>query len=158
MKRSDFFKVFFGAIAITAIPNKLQTIEVKEPEQAIEAEEPGFTFDEIFEIHQGNDLLIYPRSESFIYQKIKELVGNDRILETKYATCYLGYHSVLIPIKERYLLSDFMPFVLATKSYYQKMNSFSEKEKGVFFRMFKETPETMHFDLFLGDVRGQYHS
>jgi len=146
MKRSDFFKSIFGVAAVVALPNQLQ------------ATESEFSFDEIFEVHEGNERLVYPKKDSKIYRSIKELIGADRILDKKYFTCYLGFHSNVIPIKESYSIADFMPFVLALNSYYKKNDSFSETDKGVFFRMIKETPKTMYFDTFLGDVRGQYHS
>ena len=149
MKRSDFFKSVFGVAAMVALPSQSQAIVEKEKE---------YTFDELFEVHDKNKILIYPKKDCALYSIIKELIGNERILEGKYFTCYLGYHYNLIPIKEKYSISDFMPFILASKSYYKKNDSFSEAQKGVFFRMIKETDETMHFDVFLGDVRGQYHS
>lgn len=149
MKRSDFFKSVFGAIAIVTIPNQSQAIEEKEKE---------YSFDEVFEVHDKNKRLIYPKKDCEVYKKIKELVGHERILEGKYFTCYHGYDYNLIPVKGVYSISDFVPFILATQSYYKKDHCFSEAQKGVFFRMFKETPGTMHFDTFEGDVKGQYHS
>lgn len=148
MKRVDFLKGFFAAIVTASVPVK----------SVAEKKEKEFLFDEIFEIRSGNDRLIYPKKDCELYQKIKELIGKERILEAKYFTCYLGYHSNLIPIKEKYTISDFMPFILATKSYYKKRDCFSEQFRGVFFRMLKETSETMYFDVFLGDVKGQFHS
>jgi len=147
MKRSDFFKSIFGAAAVVALPNQLHAVE----------SEKEYSFNEIFEIHKGNEKLIYPKRDCEIYQKIKELIGNERILEEKYFTCYLPFRYNFIPVKDKYSISDFMPFILCAKSYYQKHWNFSEHEKGVFFRMFKESPEAMHFDTFAGDVRGQYH-
>lgn len=148
MKRSDFLKGLFGTAVVAVIPNESKAIEEKEKE---------YSFDEVFEVHNKNERLIYPKRDCEIYHKIKELIGSERMLEEKYFTCYLGFNYNLIPVKDKYSISDFMPFVLSTKSYYKKHWSFSEHERGVFFRMFKETPETMYFDTFAGDVRGQYH-
>lgn len=148
MKRSDFFKSIFGAAAVAALPSQLQAVE----------SEREYSFDEIFHQPYNNQDLFYPIPNTFIYNKIKELIGLDRILEGKYFTSYLGFNSNLLPIKGKYSTTDFLPFVLAANSYYQKNCSFAETEQGVFFRMFRESPDTMHFDVFLGNIRGQYHS
>ena len=147
MKRIEFLRSIFSSIAITAIPKNIHPVENQQ-----------YYFNEIFEIHKGNDRLVYPKKDCDIYKKIKELIGGNRILEERYFTAYLGYHYNLIPVKEKYTIDDFKPFVLSMQSYHHKRESFSEYDKGVFFRLFKETPNTMYFDVFLGDIKGQYHS
>jgi len=147
MKRIEFLKNIFSAIVVTVIPKKLHPIKDGE-----------YYFNDIFEIHKGNDRLVYPKKDSELYKQIKELIGKDRILEGKYFIAYLGYHYNILPLKEKYTIEDFKPFILSTQSYYHKRENFSEYDKEVFFKLFKETPDTMHFDVFLGDTEGQYHN
>lgn len=148
MKRSDFFKSIFGAAAIVALPNQLQAVE----------KEKEYSFDELFHRPYNNEILFYPKPETFIYKKIKEEIGTDRILECKHFHYYLGVHDVLILKKEKYTISDFEPFILCLKSYYKKNHSFTETEQKCFFRMIDERNGTMHFDLFVGGLGSQYGS
>lgn len=153
MKRSEFFKSVFGAIAITAIPFSA----IPNQSKAIEKEKE-FSFDELFHRPYNNNMLCYPKPDTFIYNKIKESIGKERILGCKCFHYYLGVHDVLIPVKEKYTLSDFSPFILCLKSYHKRDRSFSETEKGSFFRMIDEKDGTMHFDLFIGGIKSQYGS
>ncbi len=146
MKRSDFFKSLLGVVAITAIPNQSKAVET----------EKEFSFDELFHRPYNNNILLYPRPNTFIYNKIKESIGKERILECRNFHYYLGVNDVIIPVKEKYTLSDFSPFILCLKSYYRRNNSFAETEKGSFFRMIDNKDDTMHFDLFVGGIKGQY--
>lgn len=147
MKRIEFIRNIFGAAVVTAIPNRQYESESQELE---------FSFDDIFHQHSGNPILFYPNKDSFIYQKIKEQLGNERILPKERFCYYLGVHDVLIPIKDKYRFSDFQPFILCLKSYYKRNNLFSETEQGSFFRMISQKDGTMHFDLFVGKKEGQY--
>lgn len=146
MKRSDFLKSIFGAAAVVALPNQLHAIK----------EEKEYSFDELFKVHDRNKNLIYPIPNTLIYNTIKEKIGLKRILENKYFHYYLGVHDVIIPVKEKYTISDFTPFILCLKSYYKKDDSFAETEKGSFFRMIDDNDGTMHFDLFVGSLKSQY--
>jgi hypothetical protein len=140
MKRSDFLKSFLGVIAISAISNHSQAIET----------EDEFLFDELFHKPYNNNRLFYPKPNTSIYNKIKESIGEKRILECRCFHHYLGVNDVIIPIKEKYKFSDFMPFVFCLKSYYKRHDFFSETEQGSFFRMIDDEDNTMHFDLFVG--------
>ena len=148
MKRSDFFKSIFGAAAIVALPNQLQAVE----------KEKEYSFDELFHRPYNNEILLYPKPETFIYKKIKEEIGNDRILECKNFHYYLGVNDVIIRKKEKYTIADFEPFILCLNSYYKKNHSFAETEQKSFFRMIDDKNGTMHFDLFAGGLGSQYGS
>lgn len=119
-----------------------------------------FSFDEIFEQPYNNEILYYPKKDCKLYEMIKEIVGTERILDSKHEGPYLGYHYNLLPIKESYSIEDFKPFALALNSHYSKRNFYSEKDRGVFFRMIKQSDGTMYFDTFLGypDGKSQYRS
>lgn len=146
MKRSDFFKIIFGTAAVVILPNQLQAIE----------KDKEYSFNELFKIHDKNNILIYPRPDTFIYNKIKEDIGMERILGRNYFRYYLGIDDVIIPVKEKYTMSDFTPFILCLKSHYKKNHSFAETEKESFFRMIDNRDGTMHFDLFVGSLKSQY--
>lgn len=142
MKRTDFLKSIIGGVAIAAIPVKLQAAK----------NEKEYRFDEVFHQPFNNENLFYPRKECEIYSEIKKRVGENRILDEWKFRAYLGYHENLIPIKETYTISDFMPFILAVNSYYKKNDVFAEWGQGVFFRLIRERgTETMYFDTFLAD-------
>lgn len=145
MKRLDFFKGLFGAVAISSIP--AVSVAVNKIEH--------FSFDEFFEQPYNNEILFYPKKDCKLYHLIKEIVGSERILDSKHQGPYLGYHYNLLPIKESYTIEDFKPFALALNSYYSKHNFYSEMDRGVFFRMIKENNNTMHFDTFLGYPNGK---
>jgi hypothetical protein len=150
MKRIDFFKGFFGAVGIMAIP----TIPV------VANEIEHFSFDELFEQPYNNEILFYPKKDCKLYKMIKELVGSERILDSKHEGPYLGYHYNLLVKKESYTIEDFRPFALALNSHYSKRNFYSEKDRGVFFRMIDQKNGTMYFDTFLGypDGKSQYRN
>jgi hypothetical protein len=148
MKRSDFFKSIFGAAAIVALPNQLQATE----------KEKEYSFDELFEVHDKNEILIYPKPNTFIYNKIKEEIGIERILANKHFHYYLGVDDVIIPMKEKYTMDDFAPFIMCLNSYYKKNKLFAETHKQSFFRMISNKNGTMHFDLFVGGLGSQYGS
>lgn len=138
MKRKDFLRSIIGTVAVAAIPIKSQATEKK------------YRFDEVFEQPYKNDILYYPKKDCELYREIKKHIRTERILGEKYFRAYLGYHYNLIPIKETYTISDFMPFILASNSYHNKNDFFAEYDRGVFFRMIQERgTKTMHFDVFL---------
>lgn len=140
MKRNTFLKSLIGISVVSAIP--VSAVE----------KEKEYLFDELFEQPYENEILYYPKKDSELYVEIKRQIGKERILNEKHFRAYLGYHYNLIPIKKSYTISDFMPFILALNSYYHKNNVYAEWDKGVFFRMIRESnTDTMHFDTFLAD-------
>ena len=138
MRRLQFIKNLIGAATVATIPKAI----------AATSNKSIYTFDELFFRPFPNERLVYPRKECKLYLEIKSKIGENRIVDEKKFAHYYPYHHVAIAVKGSYSIEDFEPLFRALKTHYEKERQFSEYDKGVFFRMIKESPELMHFDLF----------
>ncbi|AIM37394.1 hypothetical protein KO02_12350 [Sphingobacterium sp. ML3W] len=109
-----------------------------------------FKFDELFEVHKGNDCLIYPKKDSPIYSKLKDIVAS-RLDLTK-SHVYVPEHKLCLEIKESYTYSDFKHFEFFLTCIYLKDTIFSSEwgSGEVFFRFIKDSEDKMHFEYFQG--------
>lgn len=145
MKRTNFIKNIFGSVALlVASPTLLNAKETKEI----------FTFDEIFQRSDGNDILIYFRAEHKVYKYIKDNVSGNRIVPSKQFSAYLPKLQVLIPIKETYTIDDFEMLIISLNGVYLKNDKFSEYgADNTFLRLiigkYDDFPNAMYLELFL---------
>ncbi len=140
MDRLSFLKKLFIGGATTIIPVQLLGSEQKE-------ENIEFSFNELFIIHKGNNILIYPNKESSFYKKV-QLSFIDKIDLTKHHT-YLPIHHLSIPIKEKYKWEDFLPIKYYFESVYGKMSKYTIESYGVSYRFIKDGNDRMHLEVFL---------
>jgi hypothetical protein len=138
MKRSEFFKSIFAAATVSIIPSGVKA-----------SPEKKYRYDEIFYVSTGNPNLIYPKVDSDIYKEIRKVV-EDRLVDN--FGYYLPKHDVLLPIKDEYTISDFIPFMLVLENI--QYSSFIEYEHESFFRFIKDMRngviinDRMHLNLF----------
>lgn len=145
MKRIEFLKrLVAGAFALSSAP----ALIASEPNK----DEPStFTFDELFRVHPGNDILVYPKASSPFYKQFEEQFA-ERIDKTK-SHVYYPVHSVILPVKEFYTIEDFKPVMFYFDCVYFKKQKFTTEYSGktsdcVCFRFVKDAPDRMHLDIF----------
>jgi hypothetical protein len=139
MNRKSFFKSL--SIGITAL--------FMPPMSSKVSQDPTFKFDEIFHLPHDNEILVYFRPEHKVYQTIRNSI-KDRINPDKWSfRYYLPGHTMLIPIKEEYRLSDFDSLILYLDNVYNNEQCYCEYDSGTFLRLIKEVKKNrMHLDLF----------
>lgn len=161
MKRLDFLKrsallsgiLFLGKSSTSKTFGKTNDSELKDTEK-VESVKTEYKFDELFYVHKGNDILIYPKKDSIFYKNLLECV-KDRV-DLKKSFCYVPKRDMFIEVKDTYTLSDFKHIELYLTSYYMK-NTFFTSEWGngeVFFRFIRKDGDRMYFEYFQGDKRG----
>lgn len=106
MKRRNFIKKLFGigvgAAAMATIP-------------AIANNDEEFTIEELFDRCSGNGQLFFLKTDSWIEDEIKNIIG-DRFVDKKYFNFYEPLYNCYLPIKEKYTKKDFENFFLVVKS------------------------------------------
>jgi len=126
MKRSDFLKsIFSGVVFMAAAPKGLPSIV------------NNYKFSDVFKINTGNENLIYPIKDSFVYDSIKKSVCN-RVVSKDEFRYYDPVHQIIVPVKDFYNIGDFEHLINCLNSVYHKDQLFSEYDNGVFFRMIKQ--------------------
>ena len=106
-----------------------------------------FTFDELFIIHNGNNILIYPKKDSLVYKEIQKTFIER--LDLKKGHTYLPVHHLSIPVKEVYTIEDFLPVKYYFESVYGKMSKYTVEGYGVSYRFVKDGSDRMHLEVFL---------
>ena len=106
-----------------------------------------FSFDELFIVHDGNDILIYPKKESVVYKNI-EKTFSDRLDLSRHYT-YLPVHHLSIPIKDSYTFEDFLPVKYYFECVYGRTTKYTVEGHGVSYRFVKDAPDRMHLEVFL---------
>lgn len=107
----------------------------------------NYKFEELFSVHSGNERLIYPKPESYIYSKIKSFFS-DRIDFSK-PHIFLPVHQLSMPVKDVYTWDDFLCIKYYFESIYHRDTFFTSDGSGVCYRFIMDKPDRMHLDVFL---------
>ena len=114
MKRRNFLKRLFG-IGVGVALASVSAIG-KETEET-------FKIDDIFEPCDGNGKLYFLKTNSWLENKIRDIL-DDRFVDEKYFSHYCPLYNCYLPIKDEYTKKDFENLLLVVKS--KKFNFFCD--------------------------------
>lgn len=137
MKRKTFIKTILGTGLLSFIPISIFSKNKLKNE---------YTFDELFTRLKLNEQLVYPKTDTDVYKKIIETIGEDRIIENGFKY-FLGRHDLLLPVKDVYTMEDFNSFIFFLEN--AKQLKFSSGKNDMVFRLVDNLNGFMHYDLFI---------
>lgn len=108
MKRRNFLKGIFGAVAATAAASV--------PMLAKKGDNT-FALDEIAFRCKGNKDMWYLKKGSWLDNELNEILGK-RVVDRKYFSYYDPRRDIRLPVKEKYTHEDFMGIILWAKAQY----------------------------------------
>lgn len=135
MNRLSFIrKMVFGSVAV-AVSHKSLASNTEE-----------YSFDDIFYVHNGNNILIYPKYDSVFYNRLKESFGH-RIAYDR-PVVYLPENKLSIPYKDKYRWEDLLPIKYYFECVYQKHQKYAI-QNNVIFRFIRNGDDRMYLETFI---------